>query len=559
VYISQPITYPWPSYALQVGLWIGIVGGLLAFSKRKPHYVESQSNTATADNHADTMHHVPTLLPMVVITLVGFGLRVHALDKLPLIIDEIGFAAHASDILHGQQVPIFAPGHNANPSVYSWLVAGAMALFGQNAFAIRLIPLAFGTLSIPAVYALGRAWWGKRIGMLAAAFLATYPMHIFFSRMSLYNIVDPFFAMLALAYLPHPLTPSPLRREGENTCWILAGILAGIAQYFYHGSRLLLVLIAVYVGLWTIGERKRYNLEIQRDRVTEKSMNENVDTIYRVPTNSILWMIVSFVLVTLPRFAPMLVSGLPLTGNTDTLHLPPDLIDNSWRAVLAWVGQPDTSPFWLSDAPLLQWGALAAFAVGVLVCLRHLYDPRNLVLLVCISLTTIFGGMVWMAAPLYVRYLTAAPAIALLVAVGVEVISYQLSVIRKRIQKVQTAEKRTRSIVSLQGILITLICVQGLYAAWVQPEEAYQRITASQWQENALAIRVATIPDDLSIVFAASPDFGGVQEITLAHYLAAYGRRRSIFVSHTGGSLTPEQSLRLSGGFIILSVYHSPS
>jgi 4-amino-4-deoxy-L-arabinose transferase-like glycosyltransferase len=337
---------------------------------------------------------------LIVVILLGFGLRLYTLDHLPLIVDEIGFAARASDMLHGQRIPIFAPGHNGNPAVFSWLLAGSMDLFGQNRFAMRLIPLAFGTLSIPAAYALGRAWWSPRVGLIAAAFLATYPAQVYFSRLALYNIVDPFFALLALAVLARAL------RQMRLADFALAGVSAGIAQYFYHGSRLLPVLMIVYAIIHSLNAKAQ-------GRKDAKIIQ------------SLCVMLFAFILVSLPRFSPMFTADLPLTGNLNAIRLPADLGANTLRSVLAWVGQPDVSPFWLSDVPLLPFFALLAGAVGLVICLRHLRDARHMVIVLTLMLTTIFGGMIWTASPLYVRYMTALPAIVLLVALPFERIQTQ--------------------------------------------------------------------------------------------------------------------------------------
>gem|GEM_PF-2407203 len=551
MYVPVRLDYAWPSYAAQVGLWLVMVGaiGLSAVSsqrsaKEEKRNAEIQRNRV-AEGYEKKSYGVIWIL--AVITLLGFGLRLHTLDALPLLIDEIGFAAHASDILHGQHVPIFAPGHNANPSVYSWLVAGAMALFGQNTFAIRLLPLVFGTLSIPAIYALGRAWWSRRVGLLAAAFLATYPAHIFFSRLSLYNLVDPFFAMLALAFLPHPLTPSPLRREGEQQRrWIMAGLLAGIAQYFYHGSRLLLVLLAVYGVLSAIKQREKRIPEEQRYREAE----ENYQILcFSVPLNlcvTLLWFCLSFAVVALPRFAPVLVNRLPVTGNEAALRLPADLGANSLRALLAWVGQPDVSPFWLSGAPLLEWPALLAVAVGLVVSLRRWRDPRYAALIASVALVTVVGGAIWAAAPLYVRYMTAVPAIGLLLAVGIEKIKSVSQ--RYKGTEAQRRDVGTRYIVAAQLIAITVIAVQGIYAAARQPA-AFARVTASQWIEQDLAQKAAALPLETGAVLIVPADFNEVQQITIAHYVAALGQRRVVALaanSDVGVSLAAQLG-RLQG------------
>ncbi len=466
-YIPQTVKYDWPHYGLQVALWLGILFGLWLwikdFSFRPQLIVQNR--------------HLYLLIGIV---LLGFGLRLYGLERLPLIVDEIGFAAHASDILHGQQVPIFAPGHNANPAVYSWLVSGAMSLFGQTRFAMRLIPLLFGMLSIPAAYVLGQAWYGRRIGLMAAAFLATWPVHIFYSRMSLYNIVDPFFALLASAALGRAV------RRGDMRQYVMAGILASVAQYFYHGSRLLIVLIFIHVLIDNLSRNPLKNISFRL----------------------FIYFLLPFVLVSLPRFAPMFFGGLPLTGNVEPMRLPADPGANMLRSVLAWVGQPDVSPFWLSDVPLLLIPALIMFLLGIGVCVCRWRNPRSLTLLMTIALVTIFGGAIWTASPLYVRYVTATPAVVLLIAIG------------------NTQFLRGRAWV-VRVLLIGLICGQGIWASVVQVDEAAGRITAAHWEADRLAQEAADLPKGAAVAIYPS-GWSATETITFSHAVAAYGERRPV-------------------------------
>ena len=586
IYVPQRVDYPWPSYAVQVILWAVMMGALIAASRQS-------SVSSFQFPEKDLKRFRRELWILIGMTLLGFGLRLHGLRELPLIVDEIGFAAHASDILHGQFVPIFAPGHNANPSVYSWLVAGAMSLFGQNTFAIRLIPLVFGTLSVPAIYILGRQWWSGRVGLIAAAFLATYPAHIFYSRMSLYNIVDPFFAMLALAFLGCAVQ-TPLRRQ----YWIFAGMMAGIAQYFYHGSRLVLVLMAVYVVLAAIKSKAKSVTQGHKDTKAQRHISNFLAYLATWRLN-IIWMLLAFGVMALPRFAPMLVNKLPLTGNEQAMRMPLDLGMNTLRAALAWFGKSDLSPFWLSNAPLLQWPAVLAFGIGLVVSIWRWRDARYTVLVLSVVLTTIFGGAIWTSAPLFVRYMTAVPAIALLVAVGIEKIKdvsqrsrvtekqrirlcslqkyfghlppdTQVSGYRKAKStevdyKGNMQEKSIRNknvnfiIVALQIILAVVMCGQGIWAAAAQLTEAKGQVQAELWEEDKLAKQAAALPSGTAAVLMASAGFGAkppdprvMEAIAIAHYVAAYGERRTVVLNWDGGKILDAQLRKLNQPYMIV-------
>ncbi len=492
-YIPNYVNYNWPSYVLQFGLWLGLMLALWwAFASPSLQYIPNIPND----------RNLRYLTAIMVVTFVGFGLRLYTLDRLPLLVDEIGFAARASDMLHGQRIPIFAPGHNGNPAVFSWLLSGSMDLFGQNRFAMRLVSLAFGTLSIPAAYALGRAWWSQRVGIIAAAFLATYPAHVYFSRLALYNIVDPFFALLALAILARSM------RRVRLADFVMAGVFAGIAQYFYHGSRLLPVLMVVYI-LFHI-----FNARVQWPKDAKKT-----STCLRTSMPLCLGaMVFAFILVSLPRFAPMMTDNLPLSGNLNVMRLPADLGANALRSVLAWVGQSDISPFWLSATPLLPMFALLACGLGLVISLRCLRDPRYVVIVVALLLTTIFGGVIWTASPLYVRYMTALPAIVLLVARPFH---------RKQALNRQVARNST----IIARMIVLAIVTQGIIISLQQPAEAYSKIPAGLWEQDQLAQSAAQLPAGVEARFKVSGDFGAVDRITIADYVAAYGQRRAVTVT----------------------------
>lgn len=532
------ISYSWPSYVLQIALWLAMIGalwwGILRQSDRKLPLSEGATSWKDARWKAVVLF----------LTAMGFGIRLYSLSRLPLIVDEIGFAAHASDILHGQLVPIFAPGHNENPSVYSWLVAGAIAIFGQNAFAIRLVPLVFGTMSIPAAYVLGREWWSKRVGLLAASFLTTFPAQVFYSRMSLYNIVDPFFALLALAYLARAVPPILRLRQARGQ-WdlrrylILAGIMTGIAQYFYHGARMLPILIVIYL---------LFSIHWKNYKATGKSLGNVFIAAILALSEKIFWIFISFILVSLPRFAPVIVWHLPITGNMEALRLPKDMNGNTLRAILAWVGQPDVSPFWIGRQPLLLWPAMLAFWFGLLLCLWRWRDPRSAVLLLSVAMTTFLGAAILSGAPVYVRYITALPAVVLLVAIGVEKVMVSVRL------PITSGGNKSKQFPYVGWALIAVIVLYGLNISLFQhPADAYDRINPGHWEEDLLAKEAVGVPADSAVVLAVSQQFGTdsfygpLELMSMSDYVAAYGVRHVIVVSRDNPTSLNTSISRLDG------------
>ncbi len=222
---------------------------------------------------------------------------------------------------------------------------------------------------------------------------------------------------------------------------------------------------------------------------------------------------VPFALISLPRFAPLWVGGLPLTGNLDGVRLPPDFAANALRSLLAWVGQPDISPFWLSSQPLLPVFFLLVFLVGVGLCLRRWRDAAFALLPLTLLLTTIAGGVIWPAAPLYVRYLTALPAVALLIALP---LNRALA---------QTGWPRRVAVLLLAALLL-----QGLVLSIGQGDEARANVQAGVWEADGLAQEAAALSEGVPLVANVSADFSAVERVIFADAVAAYGERRPVRV-----------------------------
>jgi hypothetical protein len=205
------------------------------------------------------------------------------------------------------------------------------------------------------------------------------------------------------------------------------------------------------------------------------------------------------------------------------------------------------SPFWLSDAPLLLFPALALFLVGLAASIRRWRDVRYAALVCAVVLTTVFGGAIWTAAPLYVRYMTAAPAIALLVGVAVKHLT--------PLSPLHATERGGKHLLrsGLVLLLILVVCVEGIVVSlWQHPAEARARITAGQWWVDEAAREAAALPENASVVLVVQPEFGEVERITLADYLAAYGLRRAVAVNSGQAQLVQRQMDRLPKPVITL-------
>jgi len=106
---------------------------------------------------------------LVLALIVAFILRFYRLGEFPpgLYRDEAINGLDALKVLQGEHAFFFTANNGREP-LYIYLTAGAISLFGQTAFAVRLAAAVIGALTTLPVFLLGKSWFGWRVGVLAA-------------------------------------------------------------------------------------------------------------------------------------------------------------------------------------------------------------------------------------------------------------------------------------------------------------------------------------------------------------------------------------------------------
>jgi hypothetical protein len=302
------------------------------------------------------------LLPiaLLLVTALAAFLRFWQLDRIPpgFHYDEAYEALEAWRVLTQRGYhPIFFPGNFGVEPMFIYLTSLAFRLFGETPTVMRGVAALIGTLTVPALYALGRELTRSdkvvpaALPLFAAFALAIMRWHIFFSRVGIEPILVPFLLTLMLwAYWR-------ARRTNSLVAWIAFGLAAGLGPYTYPAGRLLPV-IALVLGVgtlaWRIGETRR-----QGDKETRKQGNK--ETGNRPPSG---------VPALLRSSAPLILSGIvalivvaPLALNW--LEHPDQLLLRSSQIA---VGSADAA----GSTPLRNLLATAA-----MFNLRGDPDPRN--------------------------------------------------------------------------------------------------------------------------------------------------------------------------------------
>lgn len=133
-------------------------------------------------------------LPILLILLLAAALRLAQLTQIPpgLTHDEANHGREAIGVLDGELRYFFPYNYGSEP-LYSYTVAGAMALLGENVLALRLVNVAFSLAAIAVTYVWAGRAFDRRVALITAVLLAISFWPLASSRQALRAGMLPFF------------------------------------------------------------------------------------------------------------------------------------------------------------------------------------------------------------------------------------------------------------------------------------------------------------------------------------------------------------------------------
>jgi 4-amino-4-deoxy-L-arabinose transferase-like glycosyltransferase len=383
------------------------------------------------------------LLLMAGLVTLALLLRLVVLGRVPwpLIEEEGAFGTQALQVLRGQHLNPFATGYRGQPNAFFFLQSAGLKLLGVGPAGLRLPSALAGALLAVPVYALGRLWFGRRVGWIAALLVATahFPLH--YSRVGLNDVADPLLATTTLATLTWGF------RSGRRLAFTLAGLALGLGQYFAANPWLTLLLAGGYVLL------RGYLSPAATEATTGQKSPPRAQLLvlligFFVAFAPLLWTYLQKPDLYFRSARPSQTQAAPGGSTLDSVA------GQVARSALAfnYYDARTATPLYDPHAPLLDAASGALWLFGLVVALRRRQEPGAATLLAWIAGAVLVSGVLRQgSAPLH-----ATPALALLVGLGLTALVEALTPLRPH---------RTALLASSCGLLaaINLLFYFGAY------------------------------------------------------------------------------------------------
>jgi 4-amino-4-deoxy-L-arabinose transferase-like glycosyltransferase len=127
------------------------------------------------------------------------------------------------------------------PAFWFWIVSLFVKVGGSTLGALRLPAALFGAATVVPFYGFIRGTWGRYAAIGGTAILAFSASNIHYSRLALNNITTQFFWAACFFFLLRGV------RSRRPFDWALAGLSAGLSEYFYYGTRLMPFILLVFI------------------------------------------------------------------------------------------------------------------------------------------------------------------------------------------------------------------------------------------------------------------------------------------------------------------------
>lgn len=196
-----------------------------------------------------------SLAVLALLVVAGGFLRRYHLGYQSLWFDEADIVQRASHNLGSLLPTLFRPGENG--PLYTLFLHYWIGIFGAGEVSVRFPSFLLGTLSIPALYALGRKLGGPLLGLIAAFLLTISPYHIWYSQESKMYAMVMLLTILSVTIFLYALD--------SNSKWLWAAYVVTTTLGLYvHLAAVLILAAEIIAGIviWRRANLSRRSMAI---------------------------------------------------------------------------------------------------------------------------------------------------------------------------------------------------------------------------------------------------------------------------------------------------------
>lgn len=197
------------------------------------------------------MNRYPKWLPLLLILLLAFGLRLYALTEVPpgLTHDEANHGREAIGILQGVWLFVFPLNYGSEP-LYSYTAAASMWLFGATRFALRFVNVLFSVFTIGLSFLWVRRRFDQATAWVTAVLLTITFWPLASAREALRAGMLPFFMGTAVWFFWLLLDEVESGTTTARRRWLLAavfGLCVAITLHIYLAARVAWLLFPLFL------------------------------------------------------------------------------------------------------------------------------------------------------------------------------------------------------------------------------------------------------------------------------------------------------------------------
>lgn len=383
---------------------------------------------------------------LVLLAILVVALAVRTIDltthPYPWSGDEASVGKESLRILSGEVTNFFDTGWSSQPNWSFVPTALVELIFGKTITAIRLASALVGFFAVLFVYLAARELFNPTIGLMAAAFLATLPYNVHFSRIGVQNVVDSFMSSLLFWLLARAM------KTDDPRCYYTAGAVAGLTIYTYVGTRLVLILSVVTLFFFVVRQRSYLfahwkhlfyffvgSLISAAPQAAFFARHRDI-FIGRLGQEGIL-------------FNGWLTQQAAQTGKS-VLEI---LFNQFTRTTMVFIATPALGNFFNSPYPYLTVLGSIFFLLGMAYALAYFLRPQHFMILVWFWAVILFGGILTLNPPANTRLLMTTPVVGIFMALG----AYK---ILEYLQKFRLVPERM--VVPVLAVIVFVIVYQNI-------------------------------------------------------------------------------------------------